>query len=315
MVFKMAQPIGRRGFLRIVSQASCGAVALAISPAVSLADEQRSPIVDTHVHCFAGTAETRFPYHKDGTYQPEKASTPEDLLDCMKQAGVDFAVIVHPEPYQDDHRYLEHCLEVGQGKLKGTCLFFASRPNSIRDMTALVKKHPSQIVTLRIHAYAPERLPPFGKPELRELWKAATELGLAIQLHFEPRYAPGFEPLIQEFSKTRVIIDHLGRPLQGTPEEHDRVVKWSRFENTVMKLSSIPAIRTGSERKIAPIMATLLNAFGSERSIYGGGWGEGVSAESYRASYEHVRAYMHRWSPDSRASVLGGSAAKLFGFA
>ena len=82
-----------------------------------------------------------------------------------------------------------------------------------------------------------------------------------------------------------------------------------------MKLSSIPTIRTGSERKIAPIMATLLNAFGSERSIYGGGWGEGVSAESYRANHEHVRAYMHRWSPDSQASVLGGNAAKLFGFA
>ena len=92
-------------------------------------------------------------------------------------------------------------------------------------------------------------------------------------------------------------------------------MKWSRFENTVMKLSSIPAVRIGSERDIAPIMATLLNAFGSERSIYGGGWGEGVSAESYRASYEHVRGFLHRWSPDSQASVLGGNATKLFGFA
>ena len=41
---------------------------------------------------------------------------------------MDYAVVVHPEPYQDDHRYLEHCLDVGRGKLKGTCLFFADRP-------------------------------------------------------------------------------------------------------------------------------------------------------------------------------------------
>lgn len=307
--------VTRRRFLWQSSQVSCGVLALATSPNALFAVQTRTPIVDTHVHCFAGTADARFPYHKDGPYKPEKASPPEDLLDCMKQAGVDFTVIVHPEPYQDDHRYLEHCLEVGKGKLKGTCLFFAGRPNSIRDMTALVKKHPGKIVTLRIHAYAPDRLPPFGKPELRELWKAATELGLAIQLHFEPRYAPGFEPLIQEFAKTKVIIDHLGRPLQGTPEEHDRVVKWSRFENTMTKLSSIPLTRTYPHRDVAPIIAKLVKAFGPGRLIYGGGWGEGSSGESYRASVERVRSFLSDLTASDQAKVLGGTAAKLFGFA
>lgn len=299
----------RREFFRSTAAAACGAIAFAAA-----ADEKRSPIVDTHVHCFAGISDAQFPYHKDGTYRPEKAATPEDLLDCMKQAGVDFAVIVHPEPYQDDHRYLEHCLEVGKGKLKGTCLFFAGRPNSIRDMTALVKRQPGKIVTLRIHAYAPERLPPFGKPELRELWKAASDLGLAIQLHFEPRFAPGFEPLIQEFSKTRVIIDHLGRPLQGTPEEHDRIVKWSRLENTVMKLSSIPETSTDPQRGIGPIIATLVKAFGPDRLIYGGGWGEGSTGDSYRASVDRVRSFLSDVSAADQAKVLGATAAKLFGF-
>ncbi len=309
----MTTLLPRRAFLEQAVTASYAALTLSSLP--SMADEKRSPIVDTHVHCFAGTADALFPYHKDGPYQPEKASSPEDLLDCMKQAGVDFTVIVHPEPYQDDHRYLEHCLEVGKGKLKGTCLFFAGRPNSIRDMTALVKRQPGKIVTLRIHAYAPDRLPPFGKPELRELWKAASDLGLAIQLHFEPRYAPGFEPLIQEFPKTRVIIDHLGRPLQGTPEEHDRVVKWSRFENTVMKLSSIPTMRTYPHRDVEPIIQTLVKAFGANRLIYGGGWGEGSTGDTYRASYERVRSFLSDQSAADQAKVLGGNAAKLFGFA
>ncbi len=310
----MTTTIARREFLGTMSTVGLAAIATTVSPAILVADERRSPIVDTHVHCFAGKADARFPYHKGGAYQPEKASTPEDLLDCMKQAGVDFTVIVHPEPYQDDHRYLEHCLEVGKGKLKGTCLFFAGRPNSLRDMTVLVKRQPGKIVTLRIHAYAPDRLPPFGKPELRELWKAASDLGLAIQLHFEPRYAPGFEPLIQEFKQTRVIIDHLGRPLQGTPEEHDRVVKWSRFENTVMKLSSIPLTRTYPHRDVEPIIHTLIKAFGPDRLIYGGGWGQGSTGESYRASIERVRSFLSGLSAGDQAKVLGSNAAKLFGF-
>ncbi|MGH9842002.1 MAG: amidohydrolase family protein [Blastocatellia bacterium] len=127
----------------------------------------------------------------------------------MDGAGVIHAIVVHPEPYQDDHRYLEHCLQVGKGRLKGTCLVFADQPASVKLLAGLAKR--GDIVAARVHAYAPDRLPPFGKPELRTLWKKASDLGMAIQLHFEPRYAPGFEPYIREFAKTTVIIDHRRR--------------------------------------------------------------------------------------------------------
>ncbi len=126
----------------------------------------RVPVIDTHLHCFAGKDDPKYPYHKNAPYLPE-AAIPELLLKCMDGAGVDFAVVVHPEPYQDDHRYLEHCLAVGKGKLKGTCLFFAEREDSPRRLADLAKKLP--LVAARIHAYNPDRLPPFGKPGLRAL--------------------------------------------------------------------------------------------------------------------------------------------------
>ena len=124
-------------------------------------------------------------------------------------------------------------------------------------MAELAQRREGQIVAARIHAYAPDRLPPFGKKQLREFWRKAGDLRLAIQLHFEPRYAPGFEPLIKEIHDTRVIIDHLGRPLQGTKEEHAVVVRWSRFKNTIMKLSSLPSKRSYPHRDIQPIVKQL----------------------------------------------------------
>ncbi|HEU5118253.1 MAG TPA: amidohydrolase family protein, partial [Isosphaeraceae bacterium] len=205
-------------------------------PHQALNSNPSTPFIDTHVHCFAGRDDPRFPYHPQGPYQLPTPATPEHLLKCMDGAGVDFAIVAHPEPYQDDHRYLEHCLEVGGGRLKGTCLFFAEKPGSLDRMTELVRKHEGRIVAARIHAYAPERLPPFGKPELRAFWKQAGDLGLAIQLHFEPRYAPGFEALIREFPEITVLVDHLGRPFQGTPEEYDVVLGWARFSKVVMKV-------------------------------------------------------------------------------
>jgi predicted TIM-barrel fold metal-dependent hydrolase len=301
----------RREFLRTAT----GAAVAGSLPLLARLDaaEPRTPIVDTHLHCFAGDKDPRFLYHPQGPYRPADASTPEQLLKCMDGAGVDYAIVVHPEPYQDDHAYLEHCLAVGGKRLKGTCLFFADRPGSLEKMPALAKK--TALVAARVHAYAPDRQPPFGKPELKNLWKTAGDLGLAVQLHFEPRYAPGFEPLIKEFPATRVIIDHLGRPLQGTPEEHAVVIGWSKYKNTVMKISSLAEATNYPHRDIAPIVKSLVAAYGPDRLIYGGGFGPGATADSYLAMHKKVRALLGDLSAADQAKVLGGTAAKLFGFA
>ncbi len=301
------QSFNRRDLLRCLS-------VLPFSSAAAFAvDAPSSVVVDTHLHCFAGH-DRRFPYHARAPYRPSTAATPEHLLKCMDDAGVDYAVVVHPEPYQDDHRYLEHCLNVGQERLKGTCLFFADRPASVEKMAPLVQRNPGRIVAARVHAYAPDRLPPFGTKELRHLWKTASDLGLAIQLHFEPRYAPGLEPLIREFTDTTVVIDHLGRPMQGTPQEHEVVVRWSRFPNTVMKVSSVPDPNRYPHRDVKPIIRRLTDAFGAERMIYGGGFKSGATGETYRDYRMRVADLLSHLSPEDRTKILGGTAAKLYGF-
>lgn len=281
------------------SSAHCGGIA--------------SPLVDTHLHCFGGADDKRFPYHRRAPYRPAEPATPEFLLRCLDDAGVDYAVVVHPEPYQDDHRYLEHCLAIGKGRLKGTILLFADRPGSLEKMADLAKR--LDIISVRVHAYAPDRLPPFGKPELRRLWQMATEHRLAVQLHLEPRYAPGFEPLLREFRDTRVIIDHLGRPMQGTPKEHETIVRWSSFPNTIMKLSAIPAADKYPHRDVGPIIRRLTGAFGPDRMIYGGGFSSTATGTSYRAAFERARSFIDDLSATDQAKILGGTAKRLFGFA
>jgi predicted TIM-barrel fold metal-dependent hydrolase len=230
----------------------------------------------------------------------------------MDDAGVDFAVVVHPEPYQDDHRYLEHCLKIGGKRLKGTVLLFSDREGSLEKLPDLAKR--LDLIAVRVHAYAPDRLPPFGKPELRRLWKMATDAGLAVQLHFEPKYAAGFEPLIREFAETRVIIDHLGRPFQGTPQEHAVVVNWSRFPNTIMKLSSIPSNSSYPHRDIKPVIKQLTDAYGADRMIYGGGFNAEATGASYHAAFERARSFIGHLNADDQAKILGTNAARLFGF-
>jgi predicted TIM-barrel fold metal-dependent hydrolase len=233
----------------------------------------------------------------------------------MDGGGVDFAIVVHPEPYQDDHRYLDHCLDVGGGRLKGTCLFFADRPESLRKMPAFLRRHRGRIVAARVHAYAPDRLPPFGSRELDQLWRTAADFGIAIQIHFEPRYAEALDPYVRKYSSTRLIIDHLGRPMQGTPREYAVVMKWAELPHTIMKLSSIPDRSKYPHRDVAPIIRSLTEAWGAERLIYGGGFSAGATPESYREYREHVRMHLSHVSQEDQARIFGGNASEIFGFA
>ncbi len=271
-----------------------------------------SKLVDAHLHCFAGPDDTRFPYHKDSPYRPPETATPEHLLKCMNDGGINYAVVVHPEPYQDDHRWLEHCLNIGAGRLKGTCLIFCDRPDAVKQLQDLSARLP--LVAARVHAYAPERLPPFESSELRLFWKTAGELNLAIQLHLEPRYAERFESLIRDFPGTRVIIDHLGRPMQGTPKEHDVIVRWAEYPHTLMKLSAIPSPLNYPHRDPRPIIQTLLKAYGSDRILYGGGFSGAASGASYRAAFDSAKNWLSDLSSAEQAQVLGGNACRLFGF-
>lgn len=305
--------ITRRQFLN-TSATALAAAALSDGVRPLHAADQRTPVVDMHEHCFAGKDDVRFPYSPQGPYRPEKGSSPEQLLRCMDEAGVDGAVIVHPEPYQDDHRYLTHCLGIGKDRFRGTCLFFAGRPDSLPRMKQLVEQHPKQIIALRFHAYAADRLPPFGKPEMRELWKGAADLGLAVQLHLQPKFAPGFEPLIREFSQTKVIIDHMGRPFQGMEQEHQVVLGWSKLPNTIMKIASLPEPEEQPQPVLVAMVKRLTDAFGAERMIYGGGFNENATGKTYRQFRERVEGLLTHLSAADRAQILGGTATRLFGF-
>lgn len=308
--------VNRRRLLRSAAATSLAAImgnlppsALA-QPPTSAAAVQSPPRIDCHLHCFAGNDDPRFPYHAHAPYRPSAAATPEHLLHCMAGANVSQAIVVHPEPYQDDHRYLQHCLDVGGGKLKGTTLVFADSPNATATLTDLVKRMP--IVATRIHAYAPERLPPFGTGEIRALWRCAAELGIAVQLHFEPRYAAGFEPLIREFRDTPVIIDHLGRPFQGTPAEHAVVIRWANLDNAWMKLSSIPAPTQYPHRDIQPIIKQLVDAYSADRMMYGGGFNAEATPQSYRGTWDGAAGYVMDLSEGERSKIFGANAEKLF---
>jgi predicted TIM-barrel fold metal-dependent hydrolase len=280
-------------------------------------------LIETHIHLFAG--DPRFPYNS-GSYTPHKLPV-EEYVKFAVEAHIDHAVIVHPEPYQDDHRYLEYCFarEPSPGFFKGTCLFDPIDPETPQRMQALVKRNPGRIVALRIHEIHEAGTPSttggvirdrdLKNPQMAVTWRAAHALGLAIQIHCIPHYAVAIGELASKFQDTPVILDHLARPGQGPPAEYEQVLKLGQIPRVYMKYSST-GVASASKQPFPhpdakPLVRRVYEAFGADKIVLGE---LGGNMTEFRQAMQ-LFDFMFDFVPASeRARIQGLNAKQLFGF-
>jgi predicted TIM-barrel fold metal-dependent hydrolase len=262
-------------------------------------------VIESHIHLFAGDP-ARFPYNS-ASYAPHPEPV-EEYVKYIPHAHIDHAVIVHPEPYQDDHRYLEYAFahEPSPGFFKGTCLFDPIDPKTPKRMQVLIQRNPGRIVALRIHEMHEAGTPStisglirdrdLKDPQMAVTWRAAHELGLGIQVHCIPHYAPAIGELASKFPQTPVIIDHLARPGQGTPEE---------YEQASASKQPFP------HQDARPLVKRVYQAFGPDKII----WGElGVNMTEFQQAVQLLDLMLDSASPSERARIQGLNAKKLFAF-
>lgn len=237
------------------------------------------PLIDTHIHLFDPK---RFPYHTNAAYQAPPSPL-EPYLRFVNEAGIDHVIVVHPEPYQDDHRYLEYCFahEPSPMFFKGTCLFDPIAPETPDRMAELVKRNPKRIVALRIHTNRTEGSPPttsgpirdrdLKHPAVRQTIRKAQDLGLGIQMHMIPLHAPEIAALAKEFSSTPFFIDHLARSAQGTSEQYKKVLEMGGYGNVYMKFSGWAYSSKEKSPPFGdakPLVRRTFDAFGPDRMMW-----------------------------------------------
>lgn len=266
--------------------------------------------IETHVHLFDPA---RVPYAPDAPYKPP-AYTLEDHIKVVDAAPLAHSIVVHPEPYQDDHRYLEYCLahEPRPGYFKGTCLFDPLRADTPGRIRALTEKWPERIIAMRIHetSMTPENGGPIRNRDMKDpcmaaCWQAVASLGMAVQMHFIPGQAPNIRALASKFPNTTVILDHMGRPGQGTEKEYEEVLRLSELPRVILKYSNWGEYKGD----LSELTRRIYHAFGPERVIWGMVGNTPADYRKQAARFEELLAFA---SPADRARIRGGNAQRLF---
>ena len=263
------------------------------------------PVIEWNAHIFSPDV-ARFPIHPQAVYKPDVSKQPADpLADYLKRLndeGIDRAVIVHPEPYGDDHALMLDCLKREPERLKGTSLFYPSDPEAPRKLAELVRREP-RIVSTRFHAHRGKEsyLTSFADPGVRAIWKKAVDLGLVIELHIGPNYARQAGQAIAAFPGCKVLIDHLAEPEMGTGVEFADVLDLARFPNVYMKLSGLGHFAKDEPHyeSALPFTRRVIKEFGPDRMV----WGSGPP--------RIVDAHMKGYSQTDLAKVKGGNLRRL----
>ncbi|HEV8456248.1 MAG TPA: amidohydrolase family protein, partial [Gemmatimonadales bacterium] len=234
-------------------------------------------VVEWNAHIFSPDLE-RYPFHPDAAYTPDLSGASRDplaaYLERMATEGIDRAVLVHPEPYGDDHQLIRECLEREPDRLRGTCLFYPRDPMAPRKLSALVESQ-SQIVAVRFHAHRGKEtyLDTFADTGVRALWEKALELGLIIELHIGPNYAASVAEALRAYPASTVLIDHLAEPHMGSAVEYAQVLELAAFDRVIMKLSGLSHFAQDAPLYLSarPFTRRVIQAFGPDRIVWGGG--------------------------------------------
>jgi len=232
----------------------------------------------------------------------------------VETAGLAHSVIVHPEPYQDDHRYLEYCFahEPRTGYFKGVCLFDPLREDTPRRVRSLMERWPKRIVAMRIHEtrMTPESSGPIRNRDMHDsrmpaCWKALAAMGVAVQMHSIPGQAANIRGLAERVSEATVILDHMGRPGDGAAREYEEVLRLAELPRVILKYSGWDMYK-GDLQKLT---RRIYDAFGPDRMI----WGMlGGAIEEYRRQSARLDELLGFASAADRAKIAGGNAMRLF---
>jgi len=253
------------------------------------------------------------------------AQTLESYVKFVRETKIDHSVIVHPEPYQDDHTYWNTASSTNRRRLLQGHL--PLRPHRRRNAEAhggaRAQTRRRRIVALRIHATRDPKLPPttsarfaigiFARRRMRAAWRRRANLALhpdaLCPLLRSPHRRPG-ERVFPPCRWCSITWRDPARALRRNTKKCCGFPKHPRVFNEVLRRALF--VQAGLPHDDAkPLVRRVYDAFGPNAIVWGG-LGYNV------ATFEQTRRCLDRmfdYAPESaRPKVRGENAARLYDF-
>lgn len=277
-------------------------------------------IVDAHVHVWE-IDPPKYPIGPTApnwNSYPDEPGTADELLAEMDEHGVDWSVLVQTSWSTWDNGYIADAVVRFPDRFVGHGLIDPQDPNNAEQVRYWVKTR--GLAGFRFHPiyYPDEKILLTKHNEL--MWEEIAALDVVIQFQLNAAYADQVATIAQQYRHLKLILDHMGYPeVSGGLEAFQPILALGQYDNVYLKLSDV-AGRSDKDfpfEDIHPFIKGLLDAFGSERIVWGTGYpGHHRIKHNWLPLSEELRLIREGLpflSHADRDRILGGTATKIWG--
>jgi predicted TIM-barrel fold metal-dependent hydrolase len=271
-------------------------------------------MIDAHVHVWTLDAE-RYPWQPTLKHVPipTAAATAEDLLAEMDGAGVEVAVLVQPSVYGWDNSYLCDSLDRHPGRFAGVCLVDPRSELAAADLRHWCAERGCR--GLRVNLVGGPEDASWILGDLQaQLFGAARELGIAVELQTLPSHVDAVCELARGFEAVTFVIDYLGGAAFHDGTGAPAAERLAREPNIGFKLLSLSqdSREPFPFADLFPLYERAAAAFGANRMVFGTDFPHARERSDYGESVRWLEA-LPFLGPAERALVADHNARGLFG--
>ena len=272
-------------------------------------------IVDTHLHVWQLHSEA-YPWQPLANVAPDYAWPLENIIEVMDKCGIDRGVLVQTSMYSFDNRYILDCARRYPDRFRLVGLVDPRAGTVEADMESLAGQG---VRGLRLGPKLRADIAWYNDSRADRLWQKAGQLDLILTLLVRLDQVGPAARAIKRFPNVKVVIDHMARP--DEIEDPDGrlfgdLLALAQFEQVYVKVSALGFMsqQPYPHRDILDLVRRVFDAFGPTRLMWGTDTPMSQDPAALPEALRLIDLALPDASPEDRAEIMGGTAARLFGW-
>ena len=278
-------------------------------------------IVDTHVHVWE-IDPPKYPVGPTAptwTAEPDEPGTADELIEDMDANGVDVSVLVQTSWSTWDNGYIADSVTRFPDRFVGHGLIDPQDKTGNAEL-ARYWMADRGLVGFRFHPfYYPDEKILVAEGN-RPMWEELASRDAIIQFHMRATDVDQIDELARRHPHMKLLIDHMGYPnVDEGMTPFAPILSLAQHPNIFVKISDVK----GRSREAFPFRDThlfvraLLNAFGTERALWGTGFpGHHRTKHNWLSLADELRLVREGFgflAAAQRDRMFGGTAAEVWG--
>ncbi|MDB2462811.1 amidohydrolase family protein [Algibacter sp.] len=240
---------------------------------------------------------------------------PKDLKPILKANNVDGCIAVQADQSEKETEFLLQCAQENPF-IKGVVGWVDLCDENIEERLSHFTKD-KNLKGIRHIVQAEKDDFVLGKAFQRGISKLNT-FNLVYDILVFPNQLENAIKLVEQFPNQKFVLDHIAKPQisKGLKEKWvDNIKQLATFKNVACKISGMVTETENfnwTPELFTPFLDTVVNAFGTNRIMFGSDWPVCLLAGEYKSILQIIEKYFIDFSDEDKQMIMGGNAIKIY---